>query len=65
MRKEKITWELSEPTDFPCMLCGKNRATWKVQLRHNEVTLNLCLCNSCSLKTEAELIEELFGRKED
>ena len=58
---EKITWEFSEPDEFPCMSCGQNRAEWKGQFRHRGVTVNLCLCDLCANLPEIELMKRVFG----
>ena len=57
---EKITWKFSEPDEFPCMVCHKNRAEWKGQFRHEGTTVNLCLCNACAGLPEVELMERIF-----
>lgn len=61
MQIEKITWETYTPNEFPCMVCNKNRAEWRGQFGHKEVTVNLCLCNVCINLPETELIERIFG----
>lgn len=40
-----------------CIACNTRIATWLKQIRHEDIELNLYLCDNCVKKSVEELIE--------
>ena len=58
---EKITWEFSEPADFPCFACNSNRATLFMTIRKQDVLdCKFPVCNDCKQASEVYGIEQLW-----
>jgi hypothetical protein len=44
---EKITWEFSKPSSFPCSLCYEKEATYRNTYKNDDVTVKLVVCDRC------------------
>lgn len=62
---EAITWEFSEPHNFPCFICGFRKAVVRTSLLvgyGNKIIISHCF--TCSLLSAQEMVDRLeVGRE--
>jgi hypothetical protein len=65
MKLNKIEWHfLNPPPQLECISCKKPAvymAEVDIETDRGRMACNLCLCESCTAKTEGELLKSVFG----